>query len=258
MPDQVQQLIEAWNSKRFSPGARNILDGDSGVLDARNKEQHHKSWRDLITSDDFGTDDGCDFHVGLLPMPYLGNLRRARVFLCSLNPGIGPHDYFGEHHVGEYREALLQNLRQHDDTRFVFLEPGHSWHGGSAYWGRRLQSIREGVQTSLKLKPREALEVCSRSIAVLELVPYHSGNFKLNRREIDALESTRLMRNFVFGELLPRHRRGECKLIVLRSRELWLRPSDDAPDFPKAVMPRKAYVAEADAEEAVATICRFA
>lgn len=258
MQVQLQQLIEAWKSKSFSPGARNILEGDSGVLDARDKEQRHKSWRDLITSDDFSTDDGCEFHVGLLPMPYLGNLRRARVFLCSLNPGIGPHDYFGEHQVDEYRQALLKNLRQDEDVRFPFLEPAHSWHGGSAYWARRLRSIREGIQTRLGLKPREALDVCSRNIAVLELVPYHSGNFKLNRREVDALESTRLMRNFVFGELLPRHRRRDCKLIVLRSRDLWLRPDDDAPDLPAPAMPRNAYIAETDAQEAIATICRFA
>jgi hypothetical protein len=257
MPGKIQQLIDAWNAERFAPGARNILAGDAGVLDGKDEERHLKSWHELITSNDFGEEDGCDFHFGLLPMPYLGNLRRARVFLCSLNPGVGPHDYFGEHHVDEYREALLKNLRQDDDTRFPFLEPKHSWHGGSAYWAPRIRGIARAVQQQLQVKSREALDVCSRNIAVLELVPYHSGVFKLDRREIDGLESTRLMRDFVFGELLPRHRSGDCKLIVLRSREKWLRPSDDAPDFPNPTLYRNAYIAETDARSAAAIICRF-
>jgi hypothetical protein len=258
MPGQLQRLIDAWSSSRFAPGIRNVLDGDAEVINTLDTERCVGSWHDLIASEDFGESDRHEFHVGLLPMPYLGNLQRARVFLCSLNPGIGPHDYFGEHHVDEYREGLLKNLRQDEDARFPFLDPAHSWHGGNAYWAPRLRGITEAVGCQLHLKTREALEVCARSIAVLELVPYHSGNFKLNRRAIDALESTRLIRDYVFGELLPRHRHGDCKLIVLRSRDLWMRPTDDTPDFPVPAMPRNAYVAEADAREAADIICRFA
>ena len=257
MSSSLQQLIDAWNCVRFAPGKRNILDGDAVAIEGTNKERYLASWQDLIASDDFGKHDGCELHLGLLPMPYLGNLRRARVYLCSLNPGIGPHDYFGEHHVAEYREALLKNLRQDEDVAFPFLEPKHSWHGGSAYWGPRFRDITKAIQDQIKVNSRQALEICSQNIAVLELVPYHSATFKLNRGTIDRLESTRLMREFVFGELLARHRRGDCKLIVLRSRDLWLRPSDDAPDFPVPTMPRNAYVARSEAKAAADTICRF-
>lgn len=258
MPGDLKRLITAWNSSHFAPGLRNVLPGDASTIEAPDDVVHHRSWRALISSDGFGADVGSTFHIGLLPMPYLGNLRKARVFLCSLNPGLGPHDYFGEHQVPEYRKALLKNLRQDRDVRFPFLDPAHAWHGGSAYWAPRLRGITEGVKTALNIEMREAREVCAEHIAVLELVPYHSGNFKLNRRGIDALESTNLIRNFVFNELLPRHKDKDCKLIVLRSRDLWLRPGVKASGFPVPAMPRNAYIADRDARDAAAMICRFA
>jgi hypothetical protein len=51
---------------------------------------------ELISSDDFGADVWSTFHIGLLPMPYMVNLKQARVSLCALNPGLGPHDDVGE------------------------------------------------------------------------------------------------------------------------------------------------------------------
>lgn len=258
MPGELKRLITAWDSSHFAPGRRNILPGDASTIEALDAAVHHRSWRALISADNFGADVGSTFHIGLLPMPYLGNLRRARVFLCSLNPGLGPHDYFGEHHVPAYSNALLKNLRQDRDARFPFLDPAHAWHGGSAYWAPRLRGITEGVQKRLGIDPREAREICANHIAVLELVPYHSGNFKLNRRSIDSLESTNLIRNFVFSELLPRHLSKDCKLIVLRSRNLWLRPKERRTGFSVPAMPRSAYIADRDSREAAAMICRFA
>lgn len=79
--------------------------------------------------------------LGLLPMPCLGNLRRERTYLMSLIPGIGPHNDFGEHHVGDFRTTLLVNLRQDRDVVLPFPDPARSWHGGSAYWAARLRSI---------------------------------------------------------------------------------------------------------------------
>ena len=258
MPGALDALVKAWRSQRFAPGARNVLQDDSDVIESHATVEHHLSWKAFTGASGFGAPDDSAFHLGLLPMPFLGNLRRASVFLVSLNPGLGPHDYFGEHHVTEYSKALLKNLRQDRDARFPFLDPAHAWHGGSAYWAPRLRGITEGVQRGLKISPRESRELCAEHIAVLELVPYHSGNFKLVRRGIDALESTNLIRNFVFSELLPRHRDKDCKLIVLRSRDLWLRPKAKASGFPVPAMPRNAYIAHRDAKDAAAMICRFA
>jgi hypothetical protein len=258
MPGELKRLITAWNSSRFAPGLRNVLPGDAPTIEALDGVVHHRNWKALISAEEFGAEVGSTFHIGLLPMPFLGNLKGARIFLCSLNPGLGHHDYFAEHCVTEYRMALLKNLKQDRDATFPFLDPAHAWHGGSAYWAPRLRGIAEGVQKGLGVSARTAREICAAQIAVLELVPYHSGSFNLSRRGIDALESTNLVRDFVFGELLPRHRSKDCKLIVLRSRNLWLRPKERATGFPVPVMPRNAYIASHDARDAAAMICRFA
>jgi hypothetical protein len=51
-------------------------------------------------------------HTGLLPMPFVGSLSRAKVFLLMLNPGLSPTDYFGEFEQPAYRGALRNNLFQ--------------------------------------------------------------------------------------------------------------------------------------------------
>ena len=258
MPSPKERLINAWRALQFVPGSQNLLPGDAQAIDDPRYLFHCRSWRDLISADGFGDDGGRAFHTGLLPMPYLGNISKARVFLCSLNPSVGPHDYFGEHHVDEYREALLANLKQDPEARFPFLDPAHAWHGGSAYWAPRLRGVTERVKDCLGLSSRETLRVCAEHIAVLELVPYHSANFKMTRRSLDALESTALIRDFVFGELLPRHRSKDCKLIVLRSRNRWLRSREKCQGFPVPSMPRNAHIADRDAKAAAEMICRFA
>lgn len=258
MAAHLERLIREWNATRFAPGRFNVLPGDASTIKDGPAFVHQRSWRSWISSDMFGSSEGSAFHMGLMPMPYLGNLRTARVFLCSLNPGLGPPDYFGEHRVSEYCNALQKNLRQDRDIVFPFLDPRHAWHGGSAYWAPRLRGMTECVRRHLKIAPREARELCAKSIAVLELVPYHSERFKFDRRRLDALRSTDLIRDFVFDELLPRHRNSDCKLIVLRSRNLWLRARERVADFPDAVLPRNAYITDQDAKEAAKLICRFA
>ena len=153
-------------------------------------------------------------------MPWIGGLRRARVFLLSLNPGLGAHDYFGEHRVAEYRKALEANLAQDGPGSFPFLDPMHAWHGGANYWKRRLTPIVAAIGG-----PRaKAMSLCAQSVAVLELVPYHSESFGLGDAQLDRLESVRLIRDFVHSGLLARQARGECLVIALRSANRWKIP----------------------------------
>ena len=93
---------------------------------------------------------------------------------------------------------------------------------------------------------------------MLELVPYHYATFKMPQRRIDALASAKLMREFVFRELMPRHRQGDCKLVILRSRKNWLQSDYAEAHFPQPTMPRNAYISDRDADKAAETICRFA
>ena len=99
------------------------------------------------------------------------------------------------------------------------------------------------------------MELSAERVAVLELVPYHSAVFAMSDAQVNQLESVRLVREFVFGKSLPRHARGECKVIVLRSRERWLPPRKEERDaaeplLPMAWMHLNAHVTANDACEA--------
>jgi hypothetical protein len=262
MGTKLKQLTDAWIAREFIPGHRNVLEADEAVIRGMKAESAvvYRDWRTYTEAHCFARSDGKEFHLGLMPMPYLGNLREARVFLLSLNPGIGAHDYFGEHQVKEYAMELRRNLRQEEDARFPFLLPAHSWHGGAAYWSPRLRGILNAVSEISKLSLADATAHCARRIAVLELVPYHSTTFEMTAAQVNKLESARLARAFVFGELLPRQSRGECKVIVLRARQHWLpagiaEREAAASQLPPARMPRNAYIAAEDVRLAAKLIC---
>lgn len=263
MGKRLEELILAWNSKKFAPGQRNVLAGDEAAMRSirGNGSVHLRSWNQYLRSGEHLESESARFHLGLLPMPYLGNLRTAKVILLSLNPGIGAHDYFGEFQVPEYRDALYQNLRQQGNAPFPFLAPEHSWHGGAAYWLPRLRPVVKWVKASLGIDTTEAISLCASRLAVLELVPYHSSSFQLSDSAIQRLESSRLARAVVFEELLPRHHRGDCRLIVLRSRERWLKgartaPAGDLIRFPDSYAPRNARLSERDIKESAELILK--
>jgi hypothetical protein len=257
----LERLISAWRKGEFRPGRRNVLPGDEAVFAKAmgSAAAIHKSWPAFTRAHDATSADSKQFHLGLLPMPYQGNLRTAKVFLLSLNPGLGAHDYFGEHGVREYREELERNLRQDRDAAFPFLLPRHSWHGGSAYWLPRLRGIVTGVRAAADCSTNAALELCAARIAVLELVPYHSAKSGMSTGSINQLESARLMREFVFSELLPRRDRGDCLVVTLRAWAKWLPPSgaERSPahrQLPPARMPLSARLANDDVRKAVKMI----
>jgi len=47
----------------------------------------------FIRSERFGDFEDRRFHLSLLPMPYVGDLERADIFLLTLNPGCKVSDY---------------------------------------------------------------------------------------------------------------------------------------------------------------------
>lgn len=139
-------LLDAWASwqPREPPF---ILDGDVEVLDSERSVRariSHGSWRQAYGAGDFAAPGDTRLHLGLLPFPFCGDVRSATIYLLLLNPGLGPHDYYGEHEVPEYRKALVENLQQtfrRDRAPFLFLDPQYSWHGGFGWWHGKLAGV---------------------------------------------------------------------------------------------------------------------
>src|SRR5574341_1060798 len=84
----------------------------------------HRSWRGYIQSHDFVAPDDRALHLGLLPQPFFGNPLKAAVIVLTLNPGVEPHDYYGEYRDARLRRAILASYQQPERFgHFMWLDP---------------------------------------------------------------------------------------------------------------------------------------
>jgi hypothetical protein len=201
---------------------------DSRMSGVRSPRVDYRSFAEFVASDEFCR-RGSVLHTGLLPMPFVGSLSRAKVFLLMLNPGLSPTDYFGEFDQPAYRSALWDNLIQTREREFpfVFLNPFFSWHDGFRYWHTKLKSVLEALSATWAVPYHDTLSRAASLIASIELLPYHSAVFDLSKRRLTSIPSVGVVQYFV-QKLSVRASRGEVTIIVGRSSAMWrLVPSRD-------------------------------
>lgn len=216
----MHALLSAWASFKLEQKPY-VLPGDKEVLSNPKLICRYAGWEQFVTAHNFGAFGQSKLHLDLLPIPFVGNLRSGSVFLLMLNPGFGPHDYFGEYEVPEYRDAPVNNLRQGPNNSFLFLDPRFSWHGGFDYWHTKLRDVIAALAKSVCISYGEARKFVQSRIAAVELAPYHSANFSVPKRVFDSLQSVELARAFVREVLLPRAKAGECLLVATRAVKRW-------------------------------------
>lgn len=222
----MHPLLYAW-SQFDADRPPLVLPGDEAIFNETDLFCRFSGWDDFVAHPEFGAPGNSQLHLDLLPIPFIGNLRSASVFLLMLNPGFGPPDYFGEYKVAEYRTALIENLRQSPSNSFLFLDPRFSWHGGYAYWHAKLRSIIVSFAGEVGIHYGRARQFLQSRVAAIELSPYHSVNFTLPGRVLNTLRSVQLAKAFVQEELLPRARSGDCLLVVTRAVGNWRLPSHE-------------------------------
>jgi hypothetical protein len=122
---------------------------------------------------------GGGYHLSLTPVPYIGDLKSADIFLLMANPGVNYHDY-GEDACPQFQEALKGNLQKdfHGRENQCFaLDPHFWWSGWFDYYNRNLRAaLCALVEKNLAGNYLDALDKLSRRLAILELVPYYSAN----------------------------------------------------------------------------------
>lgn len=220
------KLIDLWSAWRPN-SMPYVLDADNEILaNDRSREATvvFENWQAAYQDRGFCAPGDTRLHLGLLPIPFVGDLRRASVYVLLLNPGLGPHDYFGEHEVPRYREALLRNLHQQvsgGEFPFLFLNPEFSWHGGFQWWHGKLTGIIDSLSKKRGLSFAEARQWLAGKIACIELLPYHSASFRNTDRWLQRLPSAQVARDFVQTDVLPRVRKGEACAVVTRQIQAW-------------------------------------
>jgi hypothetical protein len=88
-------LVEFWDGALASePPYTHPLDQKHlEHLSQRLSEVGCHDFESFIRSEYFGLANSTAYHTGLLPMPYTGDLARAKIHLLLLNPGFRPLDY---------------------------------------------------------------------------------------------------------------------------------------------------------------------
>lgn len=229
MDNATIPLLEEW--AKWKPNTLPFaLRDDLEALTASRRSQSIailESWDEACTSHDLGWPKDQRLHLGLIPQPFFGDLKSASVYILMLNPGLGPHDYYGENEVKLYRKALLSNLKQRfgkRSTKFLFLDPRFAWHGGFQFWNGKLSEILRSLSDEMGESLAKARKWLGNHLASIELVPYHSATGP-TAKWIMELPSVSLARSFAQQYVFERVRSGKAVAVVTRSRDKWDLPS---------------------------------
>lgn len=162
---------------------------------------------------------GSKFQLGLLPMPYCGDLRNADIIICLLNPGLSPADFYAEKQE-LFHDRLVKNIKQDAVSvaqyPFMFLDPQWCWTAGYDWWARKLDGTIAEAANVLKYDWVEASQQLSTRMAVIELFPYHSRIFSLGAAH-KKMPSCIAAKKFVHSLINDTNK----TIIVMRQRNAW-------------------------------------
>jgi hypothetical protein len=187
----------------------------------------------FLVSKRFGDLSDHRFHFSLLPIPYLGDLNRADIFILQLNPGFNLINYYAEWNVPAFRHRVERSVRQElDGVEFPFysLDPELCWYSGFRWWEGKLRDIAATV-ASREYNGRylDALRELSQRIAVIELVPYHSIAFS-GHPLVRMLPSTAQAKDLARLDLVKRASSGRVLVIAMRKVAAWGLGATKCPD----------------------------
>jgi hypothetical protein len=151
------------------------------------------------------------FRLECLPTPFYGPLRTALVVLLYSNPGFSPEDEAAGN--DPFEQDFYHKQRQgNEPLRSQIGRTKKSW------WVPRTKRICADP------------EFLRHRLAVLELCPYHSTEFK-NVKLVKQLPSHIVALNWAHNELFPRARAKQIVVICLRAAKHWRLKKDSNDGF---------------------------
>lgn len=188
----------------------------------------YRSWGEARQALDFcGPDRKKDkrLHLGLLPVPFMGDLLNASIYVLMTNPSVTRVDY-REYERPAFRRALLANLKQERLDGFLpfpYLDPQFDWHDGFNYWDKWCglgRTIGELARVRGMSEPEGRAMLCNK-LSVIQMVPYHSASGPGRSKWLNAWPSVRLAGEFLRDTVVPRVRSGEAIVLAMRRVKDW-------------------------------------
>lgn len=156
-------------------------------------------------------------HIGLLPVPYCGDIKNAQIYFLLLNPGFSPQDYSDESNA-DYKKVLINNIfQQNNEFAFFPLNPKYCWTGAARWWHRKLKLLINTTKDTKKCSYKDACSFLSTKICALELFPYHSQHFSISEKKLSEIQSVKLIKRYV----LKQSKVLKKKFVVMRKINYW-------------------------------------
>ena len=135
------------------------------------------------------------FEDHLTPYPYLGDLRRARVWLLMLNSSVDSADAADEQQP-YFKELSKRNIEQDFagvEFPFFSLDPQLEGTGTYRYYNtkRGLGQLVRSLAVQRAIPEVVARKLVSQYVAVLELLPYRSKNFPAAAAQLPSVNLSR-------------------------------------------------------------------
>ena len=211
---------------KIKKGGSNIFSGDEKIINPYNKSC---------------TDPNKEIKVELLPQPICGNIRNAKIIICSLNPGLGVGDEDIEDKSKAFvkglpylRNDILEQLNQDNPkNNFFWITDKAKGTSGYKYWVGKFNQKDEAAsliknicdkysKKGIVKKEEDIITMLSESLATVELIPYHSVKMTYDmQRELLECPSVKMLKEFMISEIIPSLDKNNQLLCMMRSFESW-------------------------------------
>lgn len=168
-----------------------------------------------------------NFELKLVPQPYIGGLRNAKIFICNINPGYCEDDEKIEKEGNEpyLKDEFIKQIKQEglpSEYPFIWLNPEYERVSGFGWW-REYTMFKQFADFVCKhnknIDREELFKWLAKNVAALELVPYHSKTISINKLP----ESAEFMKNFVNDKLIDYVKENDLVLVINRGYDKWLK-----------------------------------
>lgn len=214
----VNKLVDFWKKLDFNQN-KGFVHPDDKISES----VFYKDFEAYLSSDNYCDEDSKKkIHTGLIPAPYCGNLRTAKIFVLFLNPGFEESNYLDEADPkvkNSLIETLQQNFSENQDFPYFTLNPRFSNLDGAKWIRKKMDGVIQAVCKETGRKYKDVLKTLSQNLVSVELFPYHSASFSY-KKEYEKMSSVAAVREYVEC-LKERAKNGEITLIVTRAADKW-------------------------------------